>query len=1144
MKYNAFISYSHAVDGKLVPAIQNTLHRLAKPIFKLRALKVFRDQTDLSVSPHLWSDIEAALSDSKYLILMASPEAANSKWVRRELEYWLLHKGRESLLIAVTDGDVVWDDSVADFDWQKTTALPEMLANVFDAEPLYADFREFKTKKEVSYTNDEFRNTVAAIAAKLHGVSISDLLGEEIKIHRKVIRIRNTVIASLLLLFVLTAIFAVDAYRGRIRTEKQLIANLVNQGKREVEIGNIYQGVGYYERANQVSRASFDVKRKTMNLSAAWKRSLMLPGDFLDLNYFLGDRSHHMLHHTGKTPVSPITFFKFPDEIVFWRPGRSPEVRKSGRQLTGIPYLFNANQHRLVEVLLDHDSPKVQLWSTHPDLELIRTYAWGRPISYLFMDDDCRYMVLLDTDTYAMAVYSLQSGEKLLDRKYREKIFVVNFASERLLIGFVSGFLEIIDLNGSPAKMTSRRIGPMGKGINNLFVNKDQSFSLVVAEQKTILLDMVSGIEYSINLNALVTSAAFTTDGKHLFIADEEGHLFVYDITRQPALTSVQKYASKIDLIAVHPADNLIALALADGTLRVDEFPSWQTISGNIRFPETKNYFYIGFADNGLYCLDKDFGCMFWVLPHCRTPAGQRHPTSVFVPGRNEVISAVEGKGLFIASLDLPRQSEAIHYDFAHPLAIELTPDKRLAVVTTISNQLVLFDLDRKEVLLDPETNGWVHTVDFNPDRSDLMIGTDKGELAMYNYNSSEPWFSYKFKNRRILDSCFSSQGEYFSISLDNGDNQVYATESGTLIANANHFPVNRCLAVSHRTEYKPSFGKFSPLGSFYLSTGNDGRLLVYNLKSKPSGKLSPEYEIAGDLPVYCAKWSEDERSIVFGTVEGHLYRYRLRDGIDPRFRLKLHDAPSQFFEVPEAGVMLIASLDGKLWTCDAESGIPLGLPYCFGSPPQIWRFDPESGSCVIFSEKSGILKVDVLPPDLPDLQSLIGLSIDEGNTPQMISYTELPVLTDSSSTTKHENISTFPFDPKLLSKPRFKDGSALSGNWTGVGEDIHLANWRFSLQLQVYEDNSVKGIFEWIEVMADGTEQPAGKENTVGYYDPDENMLHMSSIGVESTYGLGGFVWYKAHVSAGMDALKNGNWGRRGHFWGLFSGQKVEADR
>ena len=399
MKYNAFISYSHAMDGKIAPAIQHILHKLAKPIFKLRALNVFRDQTDLSVSPHLWLDIEAALAESEYLVFMASPQAANSKWVRRELNYWLTHKDRDSLLVVVTDGNLVWDESAADFDWQKTTALPPMLAKVFDDEPLYVDLRELKTRKEISYANDEFRNTVAAIAAKLHGVSISDLLGEEIKIHRRVIRIRNAVIASLLLLFILTAIFAVDAYQGRIRTEKQLIANLINQGKREIEIGNIYKGVGYYEKADQLSRKSFDVKRKTVNLTAAWKRSLMLPFDFLDLNYSLEDKNYRMQWHTGKTSATPLSFFKLPGEIVSWIPGRPPITHNIAQNTEGLlggwPYLYDSNHHRLVEMVRDGSNQKVRVWSTHPELQLKKTYSWNKPISYLVMDDACRYLLLV-----------------------------------------------------------------------------------------------------------------------------------------------------------------------------------------------------------------------------------------------------------------------------------------------------------------------------------------------------------------------------------------------------------------------------------------------------------------------------------------------------------------------------------------------------------------------------------------------------------------------------------------------------------------------------------------------------------------------------------------------------------------------------
>ena len=52
--YDAFISYSHTADGKLAPAVQNGLQRLARSWRSVRALKVFRDETGLSVNPHLW----------------------------------------------------------------------------------------------------------------------------------------------------------------------------------------------------------------------------------------------------------------------------------------------------------------------------------------------------------------------------------------------------------------------------------------------------------------------------------------------------------------------------------------------------------------------------------------------------------------------------------------------------------------------------------------------------------------------------------------------------------------------------------------------------------------------------------------------------------------------------------------------------------------------------------------------------------------------------------------------------------------------------------------------------------------------------------------------------------------------------------
>ena len=227
--YDAFISYSHAVDKKLAPSLQTALHKLAKPWYKKRALNVFRDQTDLSATPHLWGNIENALRDSKYLVLMASPEAASSKWIKKEIEFWLKNKSKEHILIALTEGEIIWDEKKRDFDWEKTNAVPTVLKGAFEMEPLYVDLRGFHSQEHLSYQNPGFKNKVVYLAATLHDKNVGDMIGEEVKQHKKTIRIRNTAIFSLVLLLAISLSATVIAIGQRNRAVRQSMIALSRQ---------------------------------------------------------------------------------------------------------------------------------------------------------------------------------------------------------------------------------------------------------------------------------------------------------------------------------------------------------------------------------------------------------------------------------------------------------------------------------------------------------------------------------------------------------------------------------------------------------------------------------------------------------------------------------------------------------------------------------------------------------------------------------------------------------------------------------------------------------------------------------------------------------------------------------------------------
>ena len=203
MAYHAFISYSHAADARLAPALQSALHRLAKPFYRLRALNVFRDKTGLAATPSLWGAIESALTQSAHFILLASPEAARSEWVTKEIVWWLANRSSATLLIVLSAGDLVWDQILGDFDPARSSAIPDVLRGQWREEPLFVDLRWASAPADLGLHNQRFLDAVLDLAAPLHGKAKNDLAGEEVRQSRKV---RRLSVAAMLVLAVLTAV--------------------------------------------------------------------------------------------------------------------------------------------------------------------------------------------------------------------------------------------------------------------------------------------------------------------------------------------------------------------------------------------------------------------------------------------------------------------------------------------------------------------------------------------------------------------------------------------------------------------------------------------------------------------------------------------------------------------------------------------------------------------------------------------------------------------------------------------------------------------------------------------------------------------------------------------------------------------------
>lgn len=232
-RYDVFISYSQHLDRDVATAFQRGMENFGRPWYRPVHLRVFRDMTHLSASPDLRGDIEDALARSSWLVVMASPLAAASPWVRAEIDWWVTHKGTERMLLAWTDGRLEWNPEAQGFDWSRTDALPrEQMQRVLAATPRaprWVDLRwlraQIAERGSVPSNDPRLLADVAEFVAPIRGRSKAELIGHHLRLRKR----RNRLVAATFV--VLGALLAVAtglglaADRSRdVATERQLAA--------------------------------------------------------------------------------------------------------------------------------------------------------------------------------------------------------------------------------------------------------------------------------------------------------------------------------------------------------------------------------------------------------------------------------------------------------------------------------------------------------------------------------------------------------------------------------------------------------------------------------------------------------------------------------------------------------------------------------------------------------------------------------------------------------------------------------------------------------------------------------------------------------------------------------------------------------
>lgn len=297
-KYKAFISYSRAADTRLAPELKSALQRFAKPWYQLRAIQVFCDQTNLTANPNLWSSIEQALDNCEYFIYLASPQAAQSKWVHKELQAFKQKRGSQNIIIVLTDGSILWNDGAAgDFLWNQTNSVPKLDTPLFSQEPTWLDLTWIR-KEQLSVRDPRFLDAVANLSSALRGIDKDILIGQDVAQYRKAKRFRRFSIAGLVVLALFLIAAAVTAIRSEQRSQERLVKTFSGNGNALLENGDYLSALLWYVEAISSERGADrkDMQRLRINNLInqlpvpvqAWHSALpVIACQFLDSNRLL-----------------------------------------------------------------------------------------------------------------------------------------------------------------------------------------------------------------------------------------------------------------------------------------------------------------------------------------------------------------------------------------------------------------------------------------------------------------------------------------------------------------------------------------------------------------------------------------------------------------------------------------------------------------------------------------------------------------------------------------------------------------------------------------------------------------------------------------------------------------------------------------
>ncbi len=237
--YDAFICYKHGpIDSHAALELQKKLEQFKIPK-ELRAKsgrsafqKIFVDEGEISSGADFGAQIEAALKNAGWLIVLCSSETPSSRWVHSEIKTFLKYHDRSRILAVLTEGEPA--SSFPEELLRTSSASGSDSASLKSAPSAEAGFRDSSDAGEV-LAADARGTSLHEVLKKLHGDALlklaAPMLGttfDALKQRRRSYVMKRAFTAASVIT-VLSVLFAAYSIRQNLRIQEAARANLLVQ---------------------------------------------------------------------------------------------------------------------------------------------------------------------------------------------------------------------------------------------------------------------------------------------------------------------------------------------------------------------------------------------------------------------------------------------------------------------------------------------------------------------------------------------------------------------------------------------------------------------------------------------------------------------------------------------------------------------------------------------------------------------------------------------------------------------------------------------------------------------------------------------------------------------------------------------------